>query len=134
MVVAGAYGFKKIDGIDFAPLLCKEAEKNIEKVKPLFPSSVFRIICKDVEDYRIQKDTNVFFFFNPFDEVVMLQVVKNILASLKMNNRKIYIVYINPIQKEIFLSAGFEEEYFFRKMEFLEFSILSKQDGIIDSG
>lgn len=128
MVVAAAYGFKKTDGIDFAALLCKEAEKNIEKIKPLFPSSIFRIICKDVVDYKIQKDTNVFFFFNPFDEVVMLQVVKNILASLKENSRKIYVVYINPVQKEIFLSAGFHEEYFVRKMEFLEFSILSKQD------
>lgn len=128
MVVAAAYGFKKIDGIDFAPLLCEVAEKNINKVKSLYPSSAFKIICKDVVDYRIQKDTNVFFFFNPFDEVVMLQVVKNILASLKENSRKIYVVYINPVQKEIFLSAGFQEEYFVRKMEFLEFSILSKND------
>lgn len=127
MVVAAFYGFKKIDGIDFAPLLGEEAKKNIEKIKPSFPSSVFRIICKDVVDYKIQKDTNVFFFFNPFDEVVMLQVVKNILFSLKENDRKIYIVYVNPIQKEIFLSAGFQEEYSVRKMEFLEFSILSKQ-------
>ncbi len=56
----------------------------------------------------------------------MLQVVKNILLSLKNNPRKIYVVYLNPLYKEMFLSAGFEEEYFVKKMEFLEFCILSK--------
>jgi hypothetical protein len=31
------------------------------------------------------------------------------------------------LHKEIFLSAGFQEEYFFRKMQYLEFVILSKE-------
>jgi hypothetical protein len=126
MVAAAYYGFKKITGIDFAESLCREAELNIEKIKPLFPLADFEIICDDAINYSIENDTNVFFFFNPFDEVVMLQIVKNILASLKKNERKIYIVYVNPLHKEIFLSAGFEEEYFYRKMKYLEFVILSK--------
>jgi hypothetical protein len=57
----------------------------------------------------------------------MLQVVKNILSSLKENDRKIYVVYINPLHKEIFLSAGFTEEYYLMKMKYLELSILSKE-------
>jgi hypothetical protein len=57
----------------------------------------------------------------------MLPVVKNILGSLKENPRKIYVVYLNPLHKEIFLSAGFKEEYYFKKMEYLELSILSNQ-------
>lgn len=127
MTVAAAYGFKSITGIDFAPLLCKEAERNIEKVKLYFPSPVFKIICDDAVNYKIENDTNVFFFFNPFDEVIMLQVVKNILSSLKENARKIYVVYLNPMHKDIFLSAGFDEEYYLLKMKYLELSILSKE-------
>lgn len=127
LVVAAYYGFKCITGIDFSASLCREAEYNIEKIKPFFPDTDFKIICDDATNYLIENDTDVFFFFNPFDEVVMLQVVKNILSSLKRNPRKVYIVYINPLHKEIFLSAGFEEEYYFRKMKYLEFSILSKQ-------
>lgn len=128
MVVAAHYGFKNITGVDFSESLCREADYNIEKIKPFFPATNFKIICDDATDYAIENDTDVFFFFNPFDEVVMLQVVKNVLFSLKQNARKVYIIYVNPLHKEIFLSAGFEEEYFFRKMEFLEFSILSKQN------
>jgi len=127
MVVAAFYGFKRITGIDFAESLCREADLNIEKIKPFFPETNFQVICDDAVNYKIENDTNVFFFFNPFDEVMMLQIVKNILSSLKKKSRKIYIVYINPLHKEIFLSAGFEEEYFFRKMKYLEISILSKE-------
>ena len=131
LIVAAFCGFRKITGIEFGKLLCKEAEHNIEKITPFFPSSEFKIICDDAVKYKIENDTNVFFFFNPFDEVVMLQVVKNILSSLKENDRKIYVVYINPLHKEIFLSAGFIEEYYLMKMKYLELSILSKETEMI---
>jgi predicted RNA methylase len=126
IVVAAHYGFKSITGVDFSQSLCREAENNVEKIKPLFPATNFKIVCSDVVNYSIENDTNVFFFFNPFDEVVMLQVARKILTSLKKNPRKVYIVYVNPLHKEIFLSAGFEEEYSLKKMEYLEFVILSK--------
>jgi len=126
LIVAAYYGFKKITGIDFSKSLCVEAEANIEKVVSFFPAIDFNVISTDAVDYKIRKDENCFFFFNPFDEIIMLKVVKNILSSLKENPRKVFIVYINPLHKEIFLSAGFEEEWHFRKMEYLEFSILSK--------
>jgi SAM-dependent methyltransferase len=127
LAVAAHYGFQKIIGVDFAPALCKDALKNIEHIKPYYPGTNFKVVCDDVVDYKIDNDTNVFFFFNPFDEVVMLQVVKNILNSLKQNFRKIYIVYVNPLHKEIFESAGLEEEYYMRKMEYIEVSILSNE-------
>lgn len=128
LIVAAFYGFKNITGVDFTESFCREAEFNIEKVEPLFPSANFRVICGDAVKFKIENKQTVFFFFNPFDQKVMLAVVKNILASLKQNQRKIFVVYINPLHKEIFLSAGFEEEYFFRKMKYLEFSILSKDE------
>ena len=133
LVVAAHYGFTMITGVDFAPLLCGEAERNIDKVKSLFPSSTFKIVCSDAVNYKIENDTNVFFFFNPFDEVVMLEVVKNILSSLKENNRKIYVVYVNPLHKDIFLSASFTEEYYLRRMKYLELSILSKETDVSSS-
>ena len=55
----------------------------------------------------------------------MLKVVKNMLKSLKEYPREIYVVYINPLHKEIFLSARFMEEYYLLKMDYLELSILS---------
>jgi len=127
MLVAAYYGFTHITGIDFAKALCVLAERNAQNTQPLFPLAKFNIICDDVVNYKIQNNQTVFFFFNPFDDVIMLKVVKNILSSLKEKERKIYIVYANPVHKEIFLSAGFEEEYYFKKLQYLELSILSKK-------
>ena len=127
MVVAAHYGFQNITGIDFAKALCVAAEHNIQKTQSLYPFAKFNIICDDVVNYKIEIEQNVFFFFNPFDEVVMLEVVKNILTSLKKKSRKIYIMYVNPVHKEIFLSAGFEEEYYLKKLQYLELSILSNE-------
>ena len=130
LIVAAYYGFSKIIGIDFAKALCVEAEQNIQKIKASYPGVEFSVIYDDVINYKIAADENVFFFFNPFDEVVMLQVVKNILQSLKENPRHVTIVYINPVHKEIFLSAGFEEEYYLKRLKYLELSILSNEDDL----
>ena len=126
LVVAAQFDFKKIVGIDFAKGLCELAKENVLKNQVRFPDAKFNIVCEDAAIYKIEKDQTVFFFFNPFDEVVMLKVVKNILSSLKETERKIYIIYANPVHKEIFLSAGFEEDYYLKKLHYLELSILSK--------
>ncbi|MGN6603332.1 MAG: hypothetical protein ACTHK8_12840 [Ginsengibacter sp.] len=127
LIMAAHFGFKKITGIEFSQKLCVDAEANVDQAEALFANTVFKILNEDAACYKIENDQNFFFFFNPFDEVVMLEVVKNILLSLKQNPRKIFVIYINPVHKEIFLSAGFNEEWHFRKMEYLEFSILSKE-------
>lgn len=127
LVVAAYFGFQNITGIDFAKALCNAAEQNVKRANLAHPSAQFDIVCDDVVNYQIKKEQNVFFFFNPFDEVVMLKVVKNILASLKGKSRKVYIMYVNPVHKEIFLSAGFKEEYYKRKLQYLEVSILANE-------
>ena len=127
MAVAAHYGFQQITGIDFAPSLCNMAMKNIGNIQGNYPEVKFDILCEDAVSYTVGKNDNIFFFFNPFDEVIMLQVVKNILQSVRQNPREIYVVYINPVEKEIFLSAGFEEEFYIEKLTYLELSILSLQ-------
>jgi len=126
LVVAAFYGFNKITGIDFAKELCEEAQKNITPLQQYFPEKSFAIIHVNAVDHQIEDDTNVFFFFNPFDEVVILAVVKNILLSLKRNPREIYVIYVNPVHEEIFLSAGFEQVYYYQKLQYIRASILKK--------
>ncbi|MEO6452577.1 MAG: class I SAM-dependent methyltransferase [Ginsengibacter sp.] len=126
LVVAASYGFKKIIGIEFARELCEMAKKNILRLQYNFPEKFFNVIHADAVDYLIEDDINVFFFFNPFNEIVMLTVVKNILRSLKINPREVYAVYLNPVHKEIFMSAGFEEIYHFQKLHYIHGCILKK--------
>ena len=126
IAVAAYYGFNKITGIEFAQELCDIAKKNIIPFQVKFPEKVFNVIHINAADYAIEDDIDVFFFFNPFNETIMLTVVKNILRSLKINPREVYVVYINPLHKEIFMSAGFEEVYHFQKLYYVHGSILKK--------
>ncbi|MDE3212930.1 MAG: class I SAM-dependent methyltransferase [Bacteroidota bacterium] len=125
LAVAAHYGFNRITGVDFAAALCQEAESNLRDQKIRFPETKFAVLHEDASMYPIEPDQDVFFFFNPFDEVVMLQVVKNLLASLRKHPRKLWVFYANPVDKEIFLSAGFEERHYIKKLQYLELSILS---------
>ena len=126
LAVAAYYGFRKITGVEFAKELCDVARKNIIPVQQRFPDKIFNVIHANAVDYKIEYDTNVFFFFNPFDEVVMLAVAKNILTSLKQNPREIYVVYINPVHKEIFMSAGFEQIFHYEKLKYIQATIFMK--------
>jgi SAM-dependent methyltransferase len=126
LVVAAFYDFNKIIGIDFAKELCEEAQKNISPLQAKFPEKTFKVIYVNAIDYVFDDDANVFFFFNPFDEIVMLSVVKNILFSFRKNPREIYVVYLNPVHKEIFMSAGFEEVYHVQKLYFVQAIIYKK--------
>jgi SAM-dependent methyltransferase len=83
MAVAAFNGYKNITGIDFSKQLCEAAIKNTDKIKDYFLATNFKTLCIDATEYEIKKEDTTFFFFNPFDEVIMLQVVKNILASQK---------------------------------------------------
>ena len=124
LAVAAYYDFEKITGVEFAKELCDEARKNIVPVQQKFPEKIFNVIHANAVNYRIEKDTNAFFFFNPFNEIVMLEVAKNILQSLKENPREVYVVYLNPVHKEIFMSAGFEQIYHLEKLKYIEACIL----------
>ncbi|HEX4299998.1 MAG TPA: hypothetical protein VH327_03935, partial [Gammaproteobacteria bacterium] len=43
---------------------------------------------------------------NPFDDVVMSRVVKNIETSLRKKPRQMHIVYGNPLQRHLIEGTG----------------------------
>lgn len=124
LAVAAYYGFRKIIGIEISNVFARESRINIQKIKNDFPDAEISVIEQDAIDFKITPDQKVFFFFNPFDEITLLKVVKNILASLRSHDREIFICYINPVHKEVFLSAGFIEVFYLEKFQYIECSIL----------
>lgn len=124
LVVAAHYGFTRITGVDFAKELCDEARSNCKPLTFKFPAVSWLIIHSDAVDFKFEKNTHIIFLFNPFKETVMKQVIKNIRLSLKRYPRKIWVVYMNPQLKKLFLREGFREVYYIKKMQFVEASIL----------
>lgn len=124
LCVAAHQGFKKVTGLDFARDLCEAAKENLAITKQQIPSLEYKVINNDAFYFEIPADVDCIFFFNPFDEIIMSAVVKNIFTSLKNNARNITIIYVNPLHKEIFLKAGYKETWYSKKMKYLEVSVL----------
>ncbi len=77
----------------------------------------FGIVNSDAGKYDIPGDADCFYFFNPFDAVVLDQVLQNIVRSLETRQRKIMIVYKNAIHEPVL------KKYPFKKVKYL-----SKED------
>lgn len=124
LCVAAHQGFKKVTGIDFSKELCDIAKANLALTKQKIPTLQFNVINNDAFYFEIPDDVDCIFFFNPFDEIIMSAVVNNIFESLQNNPRNLYIIYVNPLHKELFLKAGYTETWHSKKMKYIEAVIL----------
>lgn len=97
LLVAAESGFREVRGVEFAHELCEIAKRNCEIYNRRTGKwTSFQVIESDAVDYAIRDDEDVFFMFNPFDEVVMNEILNNLAASILKQPRKLLIIYNNP--------------------------------------
>ena len=132
LMMASEYGFKRIVGVEFSRELCEDATRNLSIYRKKVGVDVdVDIVELDVVDYEIKDDENVFFMFNPFDEVVLNKVLTHINMSLEKRDRKIWLIYYNPLCGDIIEKQGNLEkagEYIFGGMEFIVYVSNSSND------
>ncbi len=126
MMVAATCGYKEVHGVEFSKALCDIAEKNFGTFRQRTGSStIMKIIHSDATDYKIEETEDVFYLFNPFDDVVLEKVMTNIHTSLKEHPRKVWIIYFYADHKGIIeKNAAFSKvmEYRFLSQDFLVYS------------
>jgi hypothetical protein len=103
--MAKEYGFKKIIGIEFSPVLAINSLKNLKYFNDI------KIVYGDAVNFKIPDEANVFFFFNPFTDIILKKVLFNIEVSLATKQRKVLIVYINALYKDVIDEFGYEPIY-----------------------
>ena len=126
MCVAAAFGAKKVTGIDLSKEFCEAAKKNLESTKQKHPYLEYKIYNNDAFYFDIDDDVDCIFLFNPFDDTIMSGVLENIEVSLENNPRKITVIYVNPLQKHLFLEGGYHEIDHTQKLHYLEASVFVK--------
>ncbi|MHA4847831.1 hypothetical protein ACX0G7_26935 [Flavitalea antarctica] len=132
LAVAMAYGFKKLTGIEIIYELAKDAESNILNCKYYHQYVSFSIVNNRAQDMTITDDATVFLFFNPFKEDPMEEVIDNIMESYQRSPRKIFIVYINDVYKQLFFDKGFRQIYHIQRLTYQQGTVLEfdgKSDG-----
>lgn len=125
LFVAEQSGFTKLIGVDIAKELIEDANANKLVYKSKNSISEITFIFNDATKYEIPNDACVFYFFNPFGEEILQQVINNIKVSVKENPRKIYCIYLNPKYKSVFDENGFEVFYIEKNKRYLEGIIYS---------
>lgn len=112
LMIASEFGFRRAKGIEFVGEFCRVARANCANFKRLAKADTdFQVVESDVVDYAIQPEENVFFLYNPFDEVVLKRVLSNIAKSLEAAPRDVVLIYANPELSQVVEQQGSFERF-----------------------
>lgn len=109
---------RKVIGVELSDNLCRIARRNIERLRKV--NAPINIINDDIINVDLSEGT-IFFMFNPFGEKTMREVLSKIELTLKLKNRLIKIIYINPKFAHIF------KEYDWLKIKYMYKRITEQQ-------
>ena len=103
LILAKKLGFDRVLGVELSSSMLALCRKNLAITK-----------CEGVElveedATRFEPDLNnecvVFYFYNPFSEIVFNEVIEQIMNNCSSNNdnkRRYFLVYSNPVHQELF--------------------------------
>ncbi len=97
LLLASEFPFKRIVGVEFNEYLHKIAQRNLE----IYRSKSQRCMhiesqCIDAREYALPDDDLLLYLFNPFDAEILRSVLANLVASLELRHRSVFIVYVYP--------------------------------------
>jgi hypothetical protein len=79
LLVASEFPFRRIIGLEFAPLLAETARRNLESYRTCRRKcSSIEVITVDATEYELTAEPQVLYFYSPFARSVMDQIVQNI--------------------------------------------------------
>lgn len=107
MVAAAYFGFVSVTGIDFAKELCEESEKNMKKIEDKFYNLKWKVICKDILNYKIEANNEVFFINNPFEKEILNKFLEKLEMSLKNYPRTVWFLYAIPVHLDLLLQYNY---------------------------
>lgn len=120
-------GFNDLTGVELDPELVKAAEENVKLYSLKRKESSINFVCQNATTYSIPDNTAVFFFFNPFSEKIMLEVERKISAYSYKNKAEVYVVYVNPNFKNVWIKSGYDIYHTEGNRKYTEAVIFKKQ-------
>lgn len=94
LLMASAYPFKRIIGVEFMPDLHHAAQKNIASYSnDRQQCRQIETVCMDARDFQFPDGPLVVYLFNPFSEATFAQVLENLRQSIEQATRPVYVAY-----------------------------------------
>jgi hypothetical protein len=102
ILLASLLPLKKIVGVEFSRTLHEVASENFNRfASPDQRCTEIELRCMDVVEYPIPAGPLVLYFFNPFGEFVMQQVVDHVAESLRQHPRRVIVIYVTPLHAKL---------------------------------
>ncbi len=122
--MAAYFGFRKLFGLDIVPYLLEDSKYAAGKISNKYPDVEVTLIHGNAALYKVPHSIDTIFLFNPFKGLLMNSFILRVKESLIEKPRKMTLLYANPVCKEIWMNAGFEEIMHFKKMKYIEGAVL----------
>lgn len=107
VVRAAMRPFKGVVGVELSPRMHRVALENIHLAANAHalcaPATVHN---EDVIAYDLPKTPLVFFFFNAFERVVLIEFIEKLKQSLRDHPRECYLIYLNPRNDDCLLAKN----------------------------
>ncbi len=112
LLLASDLPFKAIIGLEFSEQLHHVAQRNLASYRNK-TQACKRIDCAliDATLYDVPPEPSVCYFYNPFREPVMAQVVRRLESSLDAAPREMFIVYYRPQFHHLFSNSTYFREF-----------------------
>ncbi len=105
LLLALAFPFAQIIGVEFAAELVQVARDNVRALREEQRSRIF-LVHADAVDFTFPPRPLVVFLFNPFGADILRSVVTKLTRDGRATPRPLFVIYINPVHIEIFLTQG----------------------------
>jgi hypothetical protein len=92
VIIAAAYPFRRIIGVEFSPQLNDIALRNIDKARATFRCADVATIVADATSYDVPPEVTVAYFNNPFDRPLFERVLERLRASVATHPRPFRVV------------------------------------------
>ena len=118
LIMAAEFPFKRIVGVELSERLHEAAQSNLLRARTKSRK------CADIETtladagtFSIPTVPMVLYLFNPFDAIVMAEMLTHIARTIERCPRHVIIIYTNPKHRKLMDDSGFlttrscEDEY-----------------------
>ncbi|MDH3598265.1 MAG: class I SAM-dependent methyltransferase [Candidatus Tectomicrobia bacterium] len=112
VLMAASYPFKRVCGVEMSEMLHAAAQQNAAIFQERAPACPpIELCCEDATTFEFPDGPLILFFFHPFGESVMSQVMDNLGQTLQKTPRPIVILYnrginLKPYAPEMMQMGG----------------------------
>lgn len=126
LLLASHLNFAKIIGVEFAEELHNDCEMNVAQYpRSLMKCRNIECVLDDATHYELPDSPTLFYFFRPFNDAIMAEVLDRIARSYDRSPRRIYLVCIDMPDNKAIENLGIFRRFNLPGMHGLRISLLS---------